>query len=118
MNRQCGAIKASGERCRGVAVSDGDFCPSHDPRKATERRRNAARAGRTRPNQEIKALKEEIRTIIAGVKAGHTDRADSSVMFQGYRTLKDFIQLERDVSMIPELTDRLEDLKRERRYAG
>lgn len=99
-------------------MAAGDFCTAHDPERASERRRNAQRGGRTRPNQEIKALKEEIREMIADVKSGDVDRADASVVFQGYRVLRDFIQLERDVSMIPELTDRLEALKSERRRSG
>jgi hypothetical protein len=74
----------------------------------------ASRAGRSKPGREIRDLKREIQAVIADVKAGDLDRNDAGVMLQGYRTLKDYIALERDVSILPELEERLKELKNER----
>jgi hypothetical protein len=49
----------------------------------------------------------------AEVKAGGLDRNDAAVMIQGYRALKDFIALERQVRETDELAAEIEELKRE-----
>jgi hypothetical protein len=51
--------------------------------------------------------------VIADVKAGELDRNDTAVMIQGYRALKDFIALERQVRETDELAAEIEELKRE-----
>jgi hypothetical protein len=62
----------------------------------------------------VRAIKEEIKTVISDVKAGDLDRNDAGVMIQGYRALKDFIALERSVKVEDELAAELEELRRER----
>ena len=113
LNRQCSFIKASGERCRGVATGQHGLCWAHDPKNAERRRRTASRGGRAKGNREVTGLKEEIKTVIADVKAGDLDRTDAAVMIQGYRALKDFIALERQVRETEELAAEIEELKRE-----
>jgi len=85
----------------------------HDPERASERQRHASRAARSKGNGEVAALKEEIKSVIANVKAGELDRNDAAVMIQGYRALKDFIALERQVRETDELAAEVEELKRE-----
>jgi hypothetical protein len=90
-----------------------EFCHLHDPARSEERRRQASRAGRAKGNKEVSTLKEEIKSVIADVKAGELDRNDAAVMIQGYRALKDFIALERQVKETDELAAEIEELKRE-----
>jgi hypothetical protein len=118
LNRQCSFIKASGERCRGVATGQHGVCWAHDPKNAERRRRTASRGGRAKGNREVAGLKEEIKTVIADVKAGDLDRNDAAVMIQGYRALKDFIALERQVRETDELAAEIDELKREYGVAG
>lgn len=118
MNRQCSYIKAGGEQCRGLATASHGLCWSHAPENAEQRRRSTSKAGRAKADMEVRALKEELKAVIADVRSGELDRSDAAVMIQAYRALKEYIQLERDVSVIPELADRLEALKNERRRAG
>ncbi len=73
----------------------------------------ASRAGKSKPTAEVHNLKEEIKTVIAGVKAGDLDRNDAAVMIQGYRALRDFIELERRVKETDDLATEIEELKRE-----
>ena len=113
MSRQCSFIKASGERCRGAATGQHGLCWAHDPANAARRRRTASRGGRGKANKEVADLKDELRDVIAGVKAGDLDRNDAAVMIQGYRALKDFIALERQVRETDELAAEIEELKRE-----
>ncbi len=109
----CAGIKRDGGRCTLPAQGSSGLCWLHDPDRADERHRHASRAARSKGNKEVGLLKEEIKAVIAGVKAGDLDRNDAAVMIQGYRALKDFIALERQVKETDELQAEIEDLKRE-----
>ena len=89
------------------------LCWAHAPENAERRRRTASRGGRGKANREVATLKEEIKGVIEDVKAGDLDRLDAAVIIQGYRALKDFIALERQVRETDELAAEIEELKRE-----
>ncbi len=113
MTGQCSAIKPNGTRCTLTATGKHGLCWAHDPANAEKRRQMASRAGRSKPSREVAGLKEELRQLIADVRAGDLDRNDAAVMVQAYRALKDFIELERRVKETDELAAELEELKRE-----
>jgi hypothetical protein len=115
---QCAGIKRDGGRCTLSADPSSGMCWLHDPARATERQAHASRAARSKGNREVAALKEEIKVLIADVKAGDLDRNDAAVMIQGYRALKDFIALERQVRETDELAAQIEELKGEYGVAG
>src|SRR5215217_7441401 len=46
--RGCSAIKANGERCRGIAATGSDYCPAHDPARADARIKAASKAAKSR----------------------------------------------------------------------
>jgi len=111
---RCRATKANGEPCTLPANGKQGLCWAHDPATAQQRRRRAQRGGRAKGNREVVGLlKEEIKTVIADIRAGGLDRNDAAVMIQGYRALKDFITLERHVKETDELAAEIEELKRE-----
>jgi hypothetical protein len=109
----CRATKANGEPCTLPANGPSGFCWAHAPENAEKRRRVASRAARSKGNREVSTLKEEIKAVLADVRAGDLDRNDAAVMIQGYRALKDFIALERQVRETDELAAEIEELKRE-----
>ena len=109
----CCAIKANGEPCKAPATGPQGLCWAHAPENAEKRRKMASRAARSKGNREVAALKEEIKAVIAGVRAGEVDRNAAAVMLQGYRALRDFIELERRVKETDELAAEIEELKRE-----
>ena len=109
----CAGITRDGRRCTLSADASSGMCWLHDPARAEARHRHASKAARSKGNKEVAALKEEIKGVIADVKAGNLDRNDATVMIQGYRTLKDFIALERQVRETDELAADIEELKRE-----
>jgi hypothetical protein len=78
----------------------------------------ASRAGKSKPTAEVHNLKTEIKAVISDVKTGDLDRNDAAVMIQGYRALKDFIELERRVKVTDDLAAEIEELKREYGTAG
>jgi len=73
----------------------------------------ASRAARAKGNKEVASLKDEIKIVISEVKGGDLDRNDAAVMIQGYKALKDFIELERRVKETDDLAAEIEELKRE-----
>jgi hypothetical protein len=109
----CRATKANGEPCTLPANGPQGLCWAHDPANHEQRRRAASRAARSKGNREVVDLKEEIKRVIGDVKSGEVDRNDAAVMIQGYRALKDFIALERQVRETDELATEIEELKRE-----
>jgi hypothetical protein len=111
--RQCSGIKAEGSRCTQSVEPPETYCWHHTPKRAEERRRAASRGGRSRPSTEVRTIKDEIKTVITDVKTGDLDRNDAAVMIQGYRALKDFIALERQVKETDELAAEIQELKRE-----
>src|SRR5919112_5729721 len=111
--RQCSGIRRNGEWCTQTVEPPNAYCWHHAPERAAERRRAASKAGRSRPSAEVRTIKEEIRTVISEVKTGDLDRNDAAVMIQGYRALKDFIALERQVGETDELAAEIQELKRE-----
>src|ERR671910_2603482 len=112
MNR-CRGTRRNGGRCTQTVEPPNAYCWHHAPERAEERRRAASKAGRSRPSTEVRTIKEEIKTVISEVKAGELDRNDAAVMIQGYRALKDFMALERQVRETDELAAEIEELKRE-----
>ncbi len=113
MSPQCSRIKGNGERCQASATAANGLCWHHDPTNAERRRRMASRAGSSNGGGEIRDLKQEVRDLIADVKAGDQDRSDAAVMLQGYRVLKDLVELERRVKETDQLAAQIEELKRE-----
>jgi hypothetical protein len=109
----CAGITQAGRRCTLPARGSSGMCWLHDPARADQRRRHASKAARSKGNKEVAVLKEEIKTVIADVRAGNLDRNDAAVMIQGYRAPKDFIALERQVRETDELAAEIEELKRE-----
>jgi len=116
----CRANKANGDPCKGTATGSHGYCWAHAPENAEKRRRAASKGGKSKPGREIRDYKQEVRDLIAAVENGGQDRADAAVMLQGYRLLKDFVELERKVKELDDLEARLEQLeqgqKGERRW--
>ncbi len=86
-------------------------CYLHSPGRAEERRRNTSKAAKSKGNAELRRLKAEVRDVIAEVKAGTRDRNDATAIFQGYRVLKDFIELERRIKETDELAADIQHMR-------
>jgi hypothetical protein len=108
---RCRATKANGEPCKGTATGSHGYCWAHAPENAEQRQRAASKAARSKPSREVRGYKQEVKDLIADVKAGDQDRADAAVMLQGYRVLKDLVELERKIREQDDLVDRIEELE-------
>lgn len=119
---RCPAIKPNGERCRGVAIPGAEWCYSHDPARARERRRNASRGGkrggRGRGSGEIADVKTLLSSLTEQVLAGGLETGPAAVANQLINTRLRAVELERKIRETEELEARIEALERAQKQNG
>jgi hypothetical protein len=114
---QCAAIKANGERCKGMAIDSSEWCYQHSPAHAQERRRNASkggkRGGRGRPSPagELEEVKGLLRGLTEDVLSGKRDKSVATVANLLLNTRLRAVELERRWREVQELEGRLEALE-------
>ena len=116
-NRRCEALKGDGSRCQARAMDGYQWCYSHRPDLADERKRNASRGGRTggrgrSGGDEVAQAKKEIRGVLGGILKGKIPRGTGSVLFMGFNVLLRAIEVERKIREQDELEDRIAELER------
>jgi hypothetical protein len=112
---RCAAIKPNGERCKAEAMPDAEWCYSHHPDYAEERRRRASKAGkrggRGRPQHEMGAIKTLLEGLTERVLAGEIETGRAAVANQLVNTRLRAIEQERKMRELEELEERLEALE-------
>jgi hypothetical protein len=108
---RCSGNKEDGSPCERIVGASQDYCYSHDPARADERRRNASRGGRSKGNGELADLKKQIKDLASDVLDGSQDRGRAAVANQLYNTLIRAIEQERKLRELGELAERLEALE-------
>jgi hypothetical protein len=88
------------------------------PARKEERRRNASRAGRSKPNREVAEIKDRLQELTEEVLSGAVATAPYAVANQLINTRLRAIELERKVKETEELEARIEELERTRRTEG
>jgi hypothetical protein len=84
---QCSAVKPNGARCERIVGASQRYCYAHDPMRSEERKRAASRAGRSKGNQELKEIKQRLKTLAEDMLAGRVERADAIAVNQCLNTL-------------------------------
>jgi hypothetical protein len=118
---RCTASKKDGSRCSKEAEPGQNYCWSHDPANEEERRRIASRGGKASTAvlaerrgpaaQEIRELKEELRTLAWSVKEGEVPPPAGTALNQIYNTLLRAMDQERRTRETGELEARLAALE-------
>ena len=116
---RCGAIKASGERCKAVAIRGSEWCPAHHPDYQEQRKRAAKRGGkrggRGRPQAELSDLKTLLSDLTDRVLGGEgvepLDTGKAAVANQLINTRLRAVELERKIREAEDLEARLEALE-------
>jgi hypothetical protein len=121
LTERCTAIKKDGNRCTKDAEPGSALCWSHDPANEDERRRIASRGGRASTAvlaerrgpaaQEIRELKDELRTLARDVKEGEVPPPVGTALNQIYNTLLRAMDQERRTRETGELEERLATLE-------
>ena len=108
---RCAGSKPSGEPCERIVGASQTYCFSHDPGRRDERRRNASRAGRSKANREIVAIRGRLSALAEDVLAGRVDRADAAVAGQLLGTVIRAIGVEVKVKEVEEVAREVEELR-------
>lgn len=109
---RCRETKPDGTPCERIVPSSQDYCYSHDPARKEERRRNASRAGKSRPNREFSDIKEVLYKLTCRVLAGTIPPGPAAVANQITNTRLRAIDLERRIREQEELEARIEELEK------
>ncbi len=111
MPRCCGS-KPDGSPCQRIVRPSQTYCPAHDPSRSEQRRRAASKAAKSKPNQEVAAIKQRLKDLADDVLEGRVGRADAAVVGQIYNVVLRTMEAERKIREQEELTERLEALER------
>ncbi len=121
---RCAFIKSGGQRCGATAMKGYETCYGHRPDLAEERKRNAAKGGRSggrgRGSGELASIKAQLAQMVDTVLSGAVATAPYAVANQILNTRLRAIEIERKVKELDDLEARLEQLeqgqKGERRW--
>lgn len=108
---QCAGIRRDGGRCTTIVRTGEDYCYAHDPARANDRRRNASRAGKSKPGRDLLAVRSQLQDLADGVLAGSVDRANAAVAGQLLNIKIRTVEVERRLRETEDLERRLEELE-------
>ncbi len=111
---RCAGTTRGGERCTTIVKPPQAYCYAHDPERASERRRNASRAARSKPSREVLDIKNHLKELTLEVLSGAVATAPYAVANQLINTRLRAVELERKVRELDELEARIEGLERAR----
>ena len=108
---RCAGEKDNGSPCERIVGASQEYCYSHDPARADERRRNASRGGRSRGNNELPDLKRQLKNLAADVLKGEVETSRAAVVNQLLNTVVRVVEQERKQRELEEMSERLEALE-------
>src|ERR671910_2144464 len=108
---RCSHTYADSSQCRRIVSAEQEYCYSHDPARASERKRNAARGGRAKASGELGRVKARLHPLADMVEEGQMDRADAAVISQIWGTYLRAVSVELKAREQLEITERLEQLE-------
>ena len=112
---RCGGFKPTGEPCERIVPASQDYCYSHDPDRADERKRNAQRGGRRggrgRPSGELARLQRRFEELAGKVLAGEVERGVGAVAGQLLNGARACVRDTLAAREQEELVERLETLE-------
>src|ERR671911_180405 len=108
---RCAAKKEDGSPCERIVGASHSYCYSHDPKRAAERQRSAARGGRSKASAEIAGLKGQLKKLAADVLSGEVERGAATAVNQIINSQARLLELERKIKETEELEARLEALE-------
>ena len=108
---RCSHTYEDSSQCRRIVSAEQKYCYSHDPSRAGERRRNAARGGKAKASGELGRVKARLQALADMVEEGQMDRADAAVISQIWGTYLRAVSVEMKLKEQLELVERLESLE-------
>jgi hypothetical protein len=108
---RCSHTYADSSQCRRIVSSEQRYCYSHDPARAAERRRNAARGGKAKASGELANIKRRLSDLADDVLEEKVDRGVAAVASQILNIYLRAVSVELKAREQLELIERLEALE-------
>lgn len=108
---RCAGTTRDDRRCTAIVKQPNEYCYQHDPARSGERKRNAAKAGKSVGSREVKDLKRRISEVVEAVLEGSQDRGRAAVAIQGLNAFRGALELERKIRELDELEARIKQLE-------
>jgi len=108
---RCSHTYADSSQCRRIVSAGQRYCYSHDPARAAERRRNAARGGKAKASGELANIKRRLSDLADDVLAEEVDKGVAAVASQILSLYLRAVSVELKVREQLELTERLKSLE-------
>src|SRR5215204_2294643 len=105
---RCSHTYADSSQCRRIVSAEQQLCYSHDPSRASERKRNAARGGKAKASGELGRVKARLQALADMVEDGQMDRADAAVICQVWGCYLRALSVELKVREATELIERMD----------
>jgi hypothetical protein len=115
---QCAGYKRDGSQCTATVEPPQEYCWWHDPANADQRRRAASRAAKSKPNREIRDIKELCKELTDRVLSGELLPGPAAVVNQFLNTQLRAIEQERKQRELEEVLERIERLERLQQTSG
>src|ERR687894_1845536 len=109
---QCSGIKRDGGRCTVIVGPSQTHCYQHDPGRAEDRRRNAAKGGKSKGNPKLAKLDRQLEDLASDALEGKVERGVAAVVNQIINTRVRLLEVERKIRESDELEARIEALER------
>ncbi len=104
---RCSALKRDGSRYTLQAQEHNDVCWAHDPKNSEQRRRRAAKGGRSKAGKTIRALHELLEDLTRRVIDGELETPRGAVANQLIGTRIRLLEYERRLKELEEIEERL-----------
>ena len=107
---RCTAFKPNGSPCERIVGASQRFCFAHDPTKEEARKRNAAKAGASKPNRELSEAKDVLRLIADMVLQGSLDSRRAAVAIQAWNAVIRGVEVEHRSMKLARAREELADI--------
>jgi hypothetical protein len=108
---RCSGFKPDGSPCERIVGASQEYCFAHDPTKQEARKRNAAKAGASKPTREVELLRDQLATLYSDVLAGETEPKVAAVAAQVANVRARVFELEAKAREQEEFARRLSELE-------
>ena len=108
---RCSHTYADSSQCKRIVSAEQSYCYSHDPARASERQRNAARGGKAKASGEIARVKARLQALADATLEGAVDKGVGAVVSQIWNVYLSAIRTELRVREFEEMAREVEELR-------
>ena len=108
---RCDFTKDDGRPCERIVRASQEYCYSHDPGRAGERKRNASRGGKAKASGEIGRVKANLQALADATLALEVDKGVAAVTGQIWNIYLAAVRTELKARGVEEITRELEELR-------